>query len=276
MNGDDGDPMNDSTSAPVSVAGGHLQVHTRIGGVTALVFLHYWGGSHRTFTPVINAMTNDSTAVTFDQRGWGQARTLPGPFGIHQLADDVIDVAGTLGLQRYILVGHSMGGKVALLAASGRPIGLAGLVLIAPAPPKPTIDGETARQRAHAYDDSAAVSATLDRALTYQALPTEIREQVIEDSLAADEEARRAWPLEGLLEDITQEVTTIDVPVLVIAGERDRVDPPTALQANLLPYVPASRMTVLEATGHLSPLEAPLQVAAEIDRFIVQINSLKR
>ena len=276
MNREDGDRMNNLRSAPISVAGGHFQVHTRLGGVTALVFLHYWGGSHRTFTPVINAMTNDGTAVTFDQRGWGEARTLPGPFGIHQLADDVIGVAGALGLERYVLVGHSMGAKVALLAASRRPVGLAGLVLIAPAPPKPTIDVETARQRAHAYDDSAAVTATLDRALTYQALPTEIREQVIEDSLAADDEARRAWPLEGLLEDITHAVTTIDVPVLVIAGERDRVDPPTALQTNLLPFVPASRMTVLEATGHLSPLEAPLQVAAEIDRFMIQINSLRR
>lgn len=264
--------MNQLTTSPVGIKGGQLVVKTRSGGKTALVFLHYWGGSHRTFAPVIDVMSNNCSVVTFDQRGWGEARTLPGPFGIHQLADDVLDVVGALGLERYVLVGHSMGGKVALLAASRRPVGLAGLILVAPAPPKPTNDADTAQQRSHAYDDRVAVIATLDRALTHHSLPPELREQVIEDSLAAHADARTVWPLEGLLDDITTATTNIDVPVIVVAGAYDRVDPPAALESNLLPYVSSSQMTVIEATGHLSPLEAPLHVAAEIDRFIIQLN----
>jgi 3-oxoadipate enol-lactonase len=42
-----------------------------------------------------------------------------------------------LNLKRYVLVGHSMGGKIAQLMASRRPTGLAGLVLVAPSPPSP-------------------------------------------------------------------------------------------------------------------------------------------
>ena len=82
---------------------------------TARVFLHYWGGSRRTFAPVIASLSSRCTVV-YDRRGWGAARDLPGPYGINQLADDVLDVVRELGLDRYVLVGHSMGGRWHLAA----------------------------------------------------------------------------------------------------------------------------------------------------------------
>ena len=66
-----------------------------------------------------------------------------------------------LGLRRYVLAGHSMGGKAAQLAASRRPDGLAGLVLIAPAPPRPVVDGQAAYALSHAYDSRATISDAL-------------------------------------------------------------------------------------------------------------------
>ena len=53
----------------------------------------------------------------------------------------------------------------------------------------------------------------------------------------------------------------------VLAGRQDRVDPPESLEANLLPFIPDSRMTILEGTGHLSPLEVPEQIAKELDQL---------
>ncbi|HEX6450465.1 MAG TPA: alpha/beta fold hydrolase, partial [Trebonia sp.] len=126
----------------VSVRGGRLPVWIQDGEPPALVFLHYWGGSHRTFEPVIARLAPGRAVVSYDHRGWGAARDLPGPYGIGQLADDVLEVVRGLGLRRYVLAGHSMGGKVAQLAAARRPDGLAGLVLIAPAPPRPTVDAQ--------------------------------------------------------------------------------------------------------------------------------------
>jgi pimeloyl-ACP methyl ester carboxylesterase len=233
-----------------------------------LVFLHYWGGSHRTFDLVISALACNCTVVTFDQRGSGASRDLRGPYGLEQLASDALDVARAVADGPCVLVGHSMGGKVALLAAARRPAGLVGLVLIAPSPPKPTIDVDTARQRAHAYDDEASVKATIARALTHQPLSDELQRQVLVDSLAWNEGARTVWPLEGILADITDATIEIGVPTLVIAGALDRVDPPSSLESHLLPYVPTARMVTVEGTGHLSPLEAPHRVAAHIDHFV--------
>jgi pimeloyl-ACP methyl ester carboxylesterase len=53
------------------------------------------------------------------------------------MADDAQRVIKALNLPRFVLVGHSMGGKVAQLLASRHPTGLAGLVLVASSPPTP-------------------------------------------------------------------------------------------------------------------------------------------
>jgi pimeloyl-ACP methyl ester carboxylesterase len=262
------DQMSQPSLREVRVRGGLLPVWTQTGGPTALVFLHYWGGSRRTFAPVIASLSSRWTVVVYDQRGWGAARDLPGPYGINQLADDVIDVVGELGISRYVLVGHSMGGKVAQLAASRNPEGLAGVVLVAPAPPRPAVDADAVQRRSHAYDSRESISDALQRVLTYRPLAAGLREQVITDSLAGNPDALLAWPLHGITENITGPAGLIKAPVQVLAGRYDLVDPPASLEANLLPVIPGARMTVLDGTGHLSPLEVPDQIANEIDEFV--------
>ena len=96
--------------------------------------------------------------VSYDHRGWGAARDLPGPYGISELADDALAVIAGLGVSRYVLAGHSMGGKVAQLAAARRPEGLAALALIAPAPPHPAVDAKAAEALAHAFDSRGHLS----------------------------------------------------------------------------------------------------------------------
>jgi pimeloyl-ACP methyl ester carboxylesterase len=263
--------MSQPSLCEARVRGGLLPVWTRAGGPTALVFLHYWGGSRRTFAPVIASLSSECTVVVYDQRGWGAARDLPGPYGINQLADDVIDVVGELGIGRYVLVGHSMGGKVAQLAASRDLEGLAGVVLVAPAPPRPTIDADAAQRRSHAYDSRESISDALQRVLTYRPLAAGLREQVITDSLAGNPDALLAWPLHGMTQNITNAAGLIEAPVQVLAGRYDLVDPPASLEANLLPVIPGARMTVLDGTGHLSPLEVPDQIANEIDQFVASV-----
>ena len=259
--------MNETESTEVDVRGGRLPVWTQAGEPTTLVFLHLWGGSHRTFAPVIASLASGCAVVSYDHRGWGAARGLPAPYGISELADDALAVIAGLGLGRYVLVGHSMGGKVAQLAASRRPEGLAALALIAPAPPRPAVDAKAAEALTHAFDNRETVSDALQHMLTAQPLPPDLQEQMINDGLAGNREAQLAWPLGGITEDITAATKAIEVPVQVLAGRQDRVDPPESLEANLLPFLPGARMTVLEETGHLSPLEVPEQIAKELDQL---------
>jgi 3-oxoadipate enol-lactonase len=238
----------------------------------ALVFLHYWGGSSRTWDEVIAALPNVYRTVALDQRGWGDSDQPADHYALADLADDAQRVIDTLGLERFVLIGHSMGGKVAQLLAARRPQGLAGLVLVAPSPPVPmSLPPEALAAMESAYGSQASVEATIDGMLCAKRLSPAQRRQVIEDSLRGGAQAKAAWPRHTSQEDISREIASIEVPTIVIAGERDRVDSVATLREELMPRLPGvtqAQMHVLPETGHLSPLESPDQIAALVHAFV--------
>lgn len=257
-----------STTHHVPVADGSIEVRRRGGGGPTLVFVHYWGGSAGTWDAVVERLPADRDTVRFDQRGWGSSRALPGTYRLDELADDLIDIVKGLGT--FVLVGHSMGGKVSLLAAARRPPGLAGVALLAPAPPQPpaSVTAEYRHGLSRAYESAQSVGQALDHVLTATPLAGAVRSAVVQDSLNSDEAARLEWPLRGIATDVTDAARTIEAPVLVLAGERDQVEPPDVLRRCLLPSVPQARFEIVPASGHLLPLEAPAEVAAALEDFI--------
>ncbi|MFI0819889.1 alpha/beta fold hydrolase [Streptomyces sp. NPDC021098] len=256
---------------PVPVAGGSLDVH--VGGRTGptLVFVHYWGGSAGTWGDVIGQLPPGQATVRFDQRGWGTSRALPGPYHLDRLADDLVRVVEGCVSGPFVLVGHSMGGKVSQLVAARRPAGLVGLVLVAPAPPRPpeTVTEEYRQGLSHAYDSPETVRHALDHVLTATPLPERARAAAVGDSLAAGTAAaRHEWPLRGIAQDITRAARDIEVPVLVLAGERDAVEPPHVLRDHLLPHIPHAALTTVPGAGHLLPVEDPAAVATALEGFL--------
>ncbi|MFI1973322.1 alpha/beta fold hydrolase [Streptomyces cinnamoneus] len=261
------------TTTTVPVVGGSLDV--RAGGRSgpALVFVHYWGGSAGTWNGVMDRLPPGQATIRFDQRGWGTSQRLPGPYHLDQLADDLARVVATCVSGPFVLVGHSMGGKVSQLLAARRPTGLVGLVLVAPAPPQPpvTVTEEFRQGLSHAYDSPETVRHALDHVLTAIPLPEAVRDTAVSDSLAAGAEARREWPLHGIAQDITRAARGIEVPVMVLAAENDVVEPPRVLRDHLLPYLPQATLTTVPDAGHLLPAEAPGAVATALTEFLTAI-----
>jgi pimeloyl-ACP methyl ester carboxylesterase len=250
-----------------------LHVEQRGAGMPALVFLHYWGGSARTWRHVIEALAPEFRTVAIDQRGWGRSAAPASGYELTDMADDAQAVIETLDLERYILVGHSMGGKVAQLLASRRPRGLIGLALVAPSPPSPlNLPLEVRQGMVHAYESRASIIATVEQVLAPNGLDPADLEIVIADSLAGAPAAKVAWPLAASQEDITDAVAGIDVPVIVVSGEHDRVDPPDVLRRELLSRIPQAKLHVLPHVGHLSPFEAPGDVAELVKAFSLSIS----
>ncbi|MFB6439846.1 alpha/beta fold hydrolase [Streptomyces sp. NPDC056411] len=255
-----------------NVQDGRIYGHVREGDGPALVFLHYWGGSHRTWRPVIEHLSPTQAFVSHDHRGWGESTEAPGPYGIEQLADDTERVVDELGYGEYVAVGHSMGGKVAQVLASRRPAGLRGVVLVAPAPPAPVgVTPQFQEVLAHAYDNDETIGHSIDQVLTSGGLSAGARRQVHEDSSRAGEAARMAWPRQALIENFADRVGAINVPVRVLAGSDDKVDPPQILREHLLPLIPTATLTELRGTGHLSPLEVPDQIASHLTAFVARL-----
>ena len=241
----------------INTNGAAIRVEESGAGEPALIFLHYWGGSSRTWRIVIDRLGDKSRCIALDQRGWGASIATDARYDLSVMADDVEAVARQLGLGRYVLVGHSMGGKVAQIVAARRPKELVGLVLIAPAPPTPMPVPEAVRAgMLQSYGSRAGVLQAL-AVLGGESLSSELREQVIEDTLRGAPEAKRTWTERGMIQDVTAGLDAVRLPVTVVVGDRDQVEHEAALRDIFARFLPQTSFRVLQGIGHLSPLEAP-------------------
>ena len=229
-----------------------------------LIFLHYWGGSSRTWCPAMKGLSATNRCVAIDFRGWGRSSKITTNYDLHTLADDVGNVIEQLGLDDCIIVGHSMGGKVAQLVAARRPHGLERLILVAPAPPTPLdVPEEQRRGMVASYGSREGIEAAIG-VLAALPLSAAHREQVIEDTLGGAPDAKRAWPERGMIEDVSDQASMIDVPVHVIVGSADGIESESSLHATLGKVIPDTEFIVLPGVGHLAPLEATAEVVDAI------------
>lgn len=262
--------MNTIQLSKIRVTGLDLAVHDEGSGDLCLVFVHYWGGSSRTWAPVIANLRSLYRCVSYDQRGWGESDDASEGYTVASLANDTLQLIRALNVQRYVLVGHSMGGKIVQYLAAQHPEGLRAAALVAPAPPNPQIlPPQAHEQQKHAYDSADNVKQAISF-LSERPLAEEMKEQIITDSLRGSAAAEYAWPNETQQEDISDMVGSISTPTLVIAGLSDRERPFAAQQAEVISHIPGVQTATISGAGHLLPLEAPLEVADAIRIFLEQ------
>jgi lipase len=117
-------------SLDVPVTGGLLHVGRWGAGPNAVVAAHGVTGTHMNFEPVADQLGEAVTVLAPDLRGRGLSKSVGGPYGMAQHADDVIAVLDHAGIAEAVMVGHSMGGFVAVFAATRHPDRIRGLVLV--------------------------------------------------------------------------------------------------------------------------------------------------
>ena len=217
------------------------------------ILLHYFGGSALSWEPLRQAL--DGGCVAPDLRGFGDA-----PPGGTMRVGDYADDAAALLTDGCVLVGHSMGGKVALALAARQPPGLRGLVLVAPSPPgpEPMDDGARVRLRA-AWGGRAAAAEVARKNSRHQDGPA--FDRIVADHLRASRAAWDAWLDWGSQEDLRALAGQVRVPVLVVAGADDAALGPDVQARETLPLLPGALMQVVEDSRHLVPLDQPAALA---------------
>ena len=232
-------------------------------GSPTVVCLPYFGGSARSFSalwPLLPASWNLRAYTLQDVGVENGAYSLAAAF--EQIARAIRrDVRGP-----FHLLGHSMGGKIALGAASLGLDGLESVILLAPSPPSPEPMSEENRAAMLArHGTRSGALETLRLASTRQLAP-ELLELFIEDDLATSEGDWQFWLEQGSREDCSFLLESIGVPVRILVGEHDGsmtselmkttlVEPLRALNA------PETQLQVVPDAGHLLPIEAPREVA---------------
>ncbi|QRM30366.1 alpha/beta fold hydrolase [Microvirga sp. VF16] len=246
-----------------------LHLEDQGGGSPALIFLHYFAGSLRSWVHVAGELSSSSRCLCIDLPGFGRSAPLPA-YSVHSVAQAVAQFIGELRLENYVLVGHSMGGKLALACAAANPLELAGLVLVAPSPPSPEPMDEKERTRLLAtHGDRTSAERTI-RTITRRPILAEDVAICIEDNLLTSPEAWRWWLAQGSREDITAQAKRVACPVLVLGGSDDPVIPPRVIAADVMSRLVDATHIEIAGAGHLLPLEAAQEVEMAIRSFVAR------
>jgi pimeloyl-ACP methyl ester carboxylesterase len=100
--------------------GVNLFYEDREGGDPAMVFVHGWTCDHTHFIPQADHFSPRHRTVLVDLRGHGHSEAV-GSYDIPSFADDLVWLCGALDLDRPVIVGHSMGGMIAVQLAALHP-----------------------------------------------------------------------------------------------------------------------------------------------------------
>lgn len=230
--------------------------------------LHYWAGAGHEFDQVAALLAPDYRLLAPNLGGFGGAPAPARGFAVAAYADAVQGFIEAENPGRYVLVGHSMGGKIALELAARQPAGLVGVVLLSPSPPSPEPMTDEDRQTSlQAWGKPAEAEKTV-RTITARPLPAATHRQLVADNLASSRAAWEAWLLRGSREDISARMSQIGVPCALVAGDQDAVLSPSVHGLETLPLLPPDTpLEIISGAGHLLPYEAPQEVAALLRRF---------
>ena len=239
-------------------------------GDPVLIFLHYFSGSSASWQWVTEILKTEFCCVAPDLPGFGSAPSLEKP-SLKGYSDYVVKIVERLGIDRCVLIGHSMGGKIALqVAADNRIKGLERVVLVAPSPvtqePMPQEERERLLEN-HPSEENAAT--TVDSA-SQSPLPRLRRMVAIKTHTKADDLAWRWWLLEGMNHSIADQMGQIRVPVSVIASKQDPVIPFETIKKEVVDLIPQATLIELSGVGHLIPLEAPQKIAQQVRKLVQQ------
>jgi pimeloyl-ACP methyl ester carboxylesterase len=238
-------------------------VRGRSTGGIPVVLIHGAGGTHLDWPPQLRKMAG-RIVYALDLPGHGSSE-LPGRSDIADYADVVLAFIDILELSDAVIVGHSMGGAIALSIALRHHPSVIGLVLL----------GSGARLRVtpairdRTQTDFEAVADFISGVLWSENAPAELvstgRELLLQADPAVvqgDFDACNAF-------DVMNELAEITIPTLVIGGSADQMTP---LKYNqfLAEHIPNARLVVIEGGGHMMALEQPDEVAFAVTHFLDQ------
>ncbi len=252
--------------------GGHRLAFTDEGvrdGV-AVVFCHSLGLDSASWDLERDRLGDRFRIVRIDFRGHGRSGAPEPPYRVADLAGDVLAVADHLGIERFHVVGVSLGGLTALWMAINR---------------RHRLLSATLANTGARLGDEAIWNARI--AAVRQGGMASIVDGVIPrffaPGFAEREPATYAWARDRLLrcdpdgyigcccalrdEDLRAELGAVRIPVLIVGSRRDAASP-VGLAEALHAGIGGSELLVLDTPGHVSNLEDPASFGAGLEAFL--------
>ncbi len=238
-------------------------------GGEPIVLIHGFGGDLNNWMFNHEALAANRAVFAIDLPGHGGSSKDVNGGSVDALAQSVTGLSASLGLSRVHVVGHSLGGAVALELAISDPGLCASLTLVASA----GLGAEISIDYVSGFIESARRRQLKPHLEQLFGDPALVTRQLVDDVL----KFKRLDGVDGALRavaagfiadgeqtlDYRDALNRLDIPVQVIWGGKDRIIPPS--HADGLP----DRVTVhrIDSAGHMTMMEAPAEVNRAIGRF---------
>lgn len=244
------------------------------GSGPVLVLLHGLGLDHSIWLPLARNCSSDMRMIMPDLRGHGLSDSPDGIFTMGDMAADIKQLLDRLSVEKIVLTGHSMGGYVALAFVRIYPDLVDGLILVTTnadedPPEKRTsrilLAKEIGQKGSIAMADSLANRLTNDPTLAlkmHAMISKTTPNGLIGASLGMAER-----------KDMHQTLRSLTCPVLVIAGERDKITPLSTSQ-DLVNTCQSGELVIVPNTGHLPMMEEPDLMSKAFFTFLKEKNLL--
>lgn len=258
-------------------------------GPETLVFIHGLGSNLQAWQKTIAGLRNDYRCIALDLPGYGRSSQNNYPFGMAFFADQVVALIEELALEKVTLVGHSMGGQVAITLALQKPEYLQRLILAAPA----GLEKFSAENRAFfaTYVQPRIIRATPESQieanfrLNFFDMPEDAR-FMVEDRLEMREDtlAYRYYSemiprcVLGMIDEpVADRLPELEVATLLIFGRQDKLIPNKLLHPELTVELVAesgqqaikgAKLLFLEEAGHFVQWDQSMDFNKAIRAFI--------
>lgn len=246
-----------------------------------LVLLHGFTGSAVTWDHLRGQLGERRPTIAVDLAGHGHAARFPelASYTLPRMADDLVRLLDRNAVDRAVVLGYSLGGRVALRFALSHPERLAALVLestspgiIDPAARTARVQSDEALAARIERDGIAAFIDEWERLPLWQsqsALAAAIRGDLHALRLANDpvglaNSLRAAGA--GVDAPVLDQLGEVTVPALVIAGALD--DAYTAHARDMVAAMPRATLAIVADAGHAVHLERPREFASLVEDFV--------
>lgn len=259
-------------------------------GEEVLIFVHGLGGYSKHWEPMISQLKHHYRCIAPDLPGYGYSdrQYIPEKNILAFYAEAILQLADHLKIGQFTLVGHSMGGQTAMVAALTYPGRIRHLVLAAPAGFETFSFAEATGMRTFAtasffgQQDEAALRAGFEANFTGN---HPMLNELLEDRIRMrEQQGFEAYchtvemGVKGMLErPVWDELNLITCPVLVLFGENDALIPNRAFHPNLTSTevaeggtarLPNGQLVLFPGAGHLFTIEQADLLADAIMRFL--------
>jgi 3-oxoadipate enol-lactonase len=252
-----------------------VEVHAVVSGradAPAVVLSNSLGSTHRMWDAQLADLEQRFRVVRYDTRGHGASPVPDGPYGIDDLADDLVALLDRLGIAKAHLVGLSLGGMTVMRVAIRNPERVQRLALLCTGAQLPPASAWTERAALVRAQGSAAVAAAVvQRWFTPSYLEANPGVRGTYEQMIAETSAEGyAACCEAIAElDLREQLSTITAPTLAIAGADDPATPPAKLD-EIVARIPGARLLTVPQAAHLANAEQPATITPALIEHLEQ------